>query len=745
MEKGTSLRIPVLCLLMLLLWMAVTVMLPGLSYAEQQKKRPKIGLVLGGGGAKGAAHIGVLKLLEELKVPIDYIGGTSMGALVASMYASGMSPEEIERAVLALDWDDLFTDSPPRSEIDFWRKRDDFTILSVLEFGVKGGGLRLPRGVIAAQKITLLFETMLMPVSNITDFDKLPTPYRAVASDLETGSAVVLKSGRLADAARASMSVPGIFPPVEVNGRYLCDGGITRNLPVDVVREMGADIIIAVDVGQNLPKREQLGSPMAIMNQMVDIMMKENVKKQIDQLKKNDVFIRPDLGTISSGDFKRGKEAIERGMQAAQQEESDLRRLSVTEEEYASYRKRHQRTPPTSVQVGTVTVEGLSRVSPQTVQSKLEIKPGEEISIEQLKHQIGTVYGMGDFELVALQAERRDDVYDMIVRAQEKSWGPNYFRWGIGFSSNSRGDSTYNILVDYTMRWLNRLGAEWKNQFQFGSHKYLASEFFQPLESSRTLFVAPRVAWDQQYVDLFQGDQIISEFKITRNQGGIDLGVQPWSYGEVRLGYEGGRVTQTLFRGTMSFPRQDVSLGAFRGRVIADQLDNVNFPHSGYAGVIEYYDSMPGWGADDRYEKINVNVLKAFTYRSYTVLANARFSSHINSTIPFYDEFSLGGFMNLSGYQQNQLRGQQLGFGKLTAYWRASQSLLGSFYTGLSLEAGNVWQTGQSAAFNDLLKSGSVFIGYDTPMGPLYLGVGTGERGHTTIYFYLGKAFLGGS
>ena len=743
MEKWASARLRILCALMLLLGMAVTVILPGSSHAAEQAKRPRIGLVLGGGGAKGAAHIGVLKVLEELKVPIDYIGGTSMGALVASMYASGMSPEEIERTVTALDWDDLFTDSPPRSEIDFWRKRDDYTILSALELGVKNGSLRTPLSVIAGQKTGLLFETILMPVSNITDFDKLPTPYRAVASDLETGDTVVLKSGRLADAARASMSVPGVFPPVEVNGRFLSDGGIVRNLPVDVVRDMGADIIIAVDVGQNLPSREKLVSPMAIANQMVDIMIKENVKTQIDELEKNDIFIHPDLGTISSGDFKRGKEAIERGLQATRLKEGELRRLSVSEQEYAPYRAKHQHRPPESVRVGTVTVEGLSRVSPETVQSKLETKPGQEISLEQLKRHIGIVYGMGDFERVALEAKRRDDVYDMKIRAQEKSWGPNYFRWGLNFSSSFQGDSTYNILGDYTMRWINRMGAEWKNQVQFGSHRRLLSEFYQPLESSRTLFVAPRVAWDQRYIDLFQDNNIIAEYRIRKATAGADFGIHPWTYGEIRLGYEGGTARQTLFKGTLPISPAEVDLGALRGLVIVDQLDNANFPHSGYFGHISYYDSMPGLGADDWYQKIDVAFLKAFTYQSYTVLASGRFGSHINGRIPFYDEFTLGGFMRLSGYQQDQLLGQQVGLGRLIAYWRASRSLLGSFYLGGSLEAGNVWQTGQSAAFNDLLIGGNVFIGYDTVMGPLYIGVGTAEGGNTSLFFYLGRELYG--
>lgn len=746
MENSASAGQRFLCVLILILGSAISVLPPGLSHAEEQKpKRPRIGLVLGGGGAKGAAHIGVLKMLEEMKIPIDCIAGTSMGAVIGSMYASGMSPKEIERALTSLDWDDLFTDDPPRAEIDFMRKREDFTVLGAGgEFGIRNGVLRMPRALIAGQKIGLLFESLLMQASNIEDFDKLPTPYRAVASDLGTGGAVVLKSGRLSDAARASMSVPGVFPPVEVDGRLLADGGIVRNLPVDVVRAMGADVIIAVDVGKPLPPKEKLNSTIAIMNQMVDIMIKENVNAQIDKLKEKDIYIRPDLGTIESGDFKRGKEAIERGLQAAKGKEAELRRLSVTDAEYVPYSQRHQGKPPTSLQVGTVTITGLSRVSLKTVRNKLAIRENEEIGVEELRHRVELVYGMGDFERVDLEVVRRDDteIYDLKVRSQEKSWGPNYLRWGLSLSSSFEGDSEYNILADYTMRWLNGLGAEWKNTMQMGSHKLFVSEFYQPLEYTRTLFVAPRIGWEQRYVDLFQGNDIIAQYRLSRSQAAVDFGIQPWNYGDIRLGYEVGTANLRLHRGTFDLPQHNVDLSGIRFRAIADQLDNVDFPHAGYLGTINYYDSLPGLGADNRYQKISVSLMKAFTYRSYTVLASGRFHSYIKNPIPFYDEFTLGGFLNLTGYQNDQLRGQQAGLGRLIAYWKASQNLLGNFYIGGSLEAGNVWQTGESAAFNDLLLAGSVFIGYETLLGPLFLGFGTAEGGRTSAYIGLGRVFF---
>src|SRR4030042_908520 len=238
--------------------------------AQEQQTRPKIGLALGGGGAKGTAHVGVLKVLEELKIPIDCIAGTSMGALVGSLYASGMSAAKIEEVLTTVDWDDLFNNDPPRKDIEFRRKQEDLSYLSKISVGIKDGKVALPKALTSGQKIGVFFQALMLPVAGITDFDKLPIPYRAVAADLETGEMVAIGTGNLADAARASMSVSGVFPPVEVNGRYLTDGGIVRNLPVEVVRKMCSDIVIAVDVGKPLPQRDELTNPIAIMNQIID-------------------------------------------------------------------------------------------------------------------------------------------------------------------------------------------------------------------------------------------------------------------------------------------------------------------------------------------------------------------------------------------------------------------------------------------------------------------------------------------
>ncbi len=721
---------------------ALTVSLPHVATAQEDThNRPKIGLVLGGGGAKGAAHIGVLKVLEEQHIPIDCIAGTSMGAIVGSLYASGLSAAEIEKTLTSVDWKDLFTDRPDRRDIDFRRKQEDYQILTKLELGLGKGGFRLPKGIIGAQKVNVLFETLMIHVSDIKDFDKLPIPFRAVAADIETGEMVVIRSGSLADAARASMSVPGVFPPVVVDGHYVVDGGIVRNLPVDIVREMGADVIIAVDVGKPLLKRDKLGSALSVMGQMLDIMIKKNVQEQIATLGEKDVFIRPELGDIESGDFNRGAEAAKLGEQAARTHIGSLARYSVSKEAYADFLAMHHRNLVTSVKVASVKVEGTERVSPETVASRIETKPGETVPVAQLDRDVNRVYGLGDFERVDLKIRKREDAYDVIVRAIEKSWGPNYFRIGLALDSDFKGDSNFYILADYTMRWLNSLGAEWKNQVQIGSTMFVFSEFYQPLTYSRLFFVAPHAEWKQWPVDIYDGNKRVAQYRVKTLEGGLDLGIQPWTYGEARLGLAWTRLRADSSIGNVDLPGNNFTRGAVVFKLIADQIDNVNFPHHGYNARLTSISALKGLGSDDAYNKVEGIFNAAYTYKRQTFLAGLRVGTHIGQELPFYDPFSLGGFLSLSGLHPYQLLGQYVGLARIITYHKLSESLIGDLYLGGSIETGNAWKKGDAFALNKFRLAGSIFLGYDTILGPLYFAYGHADGGNNAVYFYLGRTF----
>jgi NTE family protein len=709
-----------------------------------QPKRPKIGVVFGGGGAKGAAHIGVLKVLEEQKIPVDYIAGTSMGAIVGALYASGLSAAELEKVITAIDWKDVFKGDPDRRDVDYRRKREDYEHLTGLSVGIKGGKVVMPKGLVKDQKVNVLFEMLMLQTSDIDDFDKLPIPYRAVAADLETGEMVVLKGGRLADAARASMSVPGVFPPVELNGRLLIDGGIVRNLPVDIVREMGADIIICIDVDKPLETRKDLGGSLSILNQMLDIMMKKNVKEQIKTLGPQDVYINPVLGELGSGDFDKAAEIARIGEKAARGKIDSLKRYSVSDSEYAAFTAHHHRNLVNEVKIASVKVEveGESKISPVVVESRLSIKPGDTVNIDQLKQEAGIVYGTGDFERVDLNVKKEQDGYDLVVKAKEKSWGPNYLRLGVALESDFEGKSGYNILIDYTRRWVNSLGAEWKTQVNLGSPSGIYTEFYQPLSVKRLFFISPYAEWKQELFDVYRGKDVEASYRVTRYDGGIDFGIQPWMYGEARVGLQFARFRASETSGHVDLPEDHASRGAIVAAGRLDQLDNVNFPNNGYLAEVGLISSLKALGSDDEYNKGKARLLGAFTFKRQTYLASIEAGTHIGNDLPFYDQLSLGGIFNLSGLRTNQLLGQSMAVARVISYHKVGESFIGDLYFGGSIESGNVWKADEKQFdLSKLRLAGSLFVGYDTIFGPLYLAFGHADGGFNAGYFYLGRPF----
>lgn len=714
------------------------------SPGTKQARRPKIGLVLGGGGAKGAAHIGVLKVLEEQKIPVDYIAGTSMGAIVGALYASGLSAGEIEKVITTIDWKDVFSGDPDRRDIDYRRKREDYEILSGLSLGIKDGKVVMPKGLIKDQKVNVLFEKLMLHASDIDDFDKLPIPYRAVAADLETGEMVVLKGGRLADAARASMSLPGAFPPIELDGRLLIDGGIVRNVPIDIVREMGADIVICVDLDKPMKTRKDIGGSLAVLNQMIGIMMKKNVREQVETLGPKDVYINPELGKLDSTNFDKASEISRLGEKAATEKIDSLKRYSVSDSEYAAFTVHHHREQVKEVKIAAVRIEmqGETKMPPEIVASRLSVKPGDTVNVDKLKEEAGIIYGTGDFERVDLNVKKGQDGYDLIVRAKEKSWGPNYLRFGLALQSDFKGGSSYNILVDYTRRWMNSLGAEWKTQVNLGNPTGIYSEFYQPLSVTRLFFISPHVEWKQRPYDVFDGKKRVASYLVTSYEGGIDLGIQPWMYGEARVGLRLGKFRASPRIGEVDLPEDHATRGALVAAGRLDRLDNVNFPNKGYLAQVGFLSSLKTLGSTDEYYKVQGSVIGAFTYRKQTVLASLSVGSHIGKQLPFYDQFDLGGFLNLSGLRSNQILGQSIAIGRVITYHKVGTSFIGDLYLGGSLESGNVW--GENEKQFDLSKlrlAGSLFIGYDTIFGPLYLAFGHADGGYNAGYFYLGRTF----
>ena len=706
---------------------------------------PRICLVLSGGGARGAAHVGVLKVLEEYRVPVHCIAGTSMGSLVGTAYATGTSIDEIEQTLQGISTELLFKEDPPRREQTMRRKQDDYTILSTPEVGLQNGQVKLGKGLVTGVQL----ETVLRQLSKAKgyhQFDQLPIPFRAVATDLVTGKAVIFSEGELANVMRASMSVPGAVAPAEFNGMLLVDGMLTSNLPVQTAREMGADVIIAVNVGTPLLKREELNSIFGVSGQMLSILTEQNVQASLASLKPTDILISPELGDFSTGDFDNLPQIAPLGEVAARKMSVALQRLSLPPAEYAALRQRQLvSVRPDQRVVDEVRFDKLQRVNPEVAKAALETKAGEPLDQQKLDGDMRRLYGTGDFEHVNYRLSDEQDKRVLTVDAVEKSWGPDYLRFGLGLSSDFSGDAFFNLLGSYRQTWLNEQGAEWRTDVQLGHTSGIYSEFYQPLSAGSPFFVAPHVALERSTADLYQDDDRVASYQVTSGLTGFDVGSQFNRYGELRLGVVGGVLQPELHTGPQILsPGEDrIQAGAFTGRLRLDQLDSVYFPRSGWRSEVNLFDSQGSLGADEEYAYWTAEGNGVLSYGDHTFNFYARAADQLgNNPLPRYENFQWGGFLQQSGYSTGQLLGESLQFGRVMYYHRIMPgSLLEGAYGGVSLEVGRIGNPLVAGNSEDWLKSSSVFIGSDSPIGPLYLGYGRAEDGNSSFYFYLGRPF----
>ena len=733
------------------LWvsLACLLVLPVSAQAEEDGavQRPRIGLVLAGGGAKGFAHVGVIKVLEKMRIPVDFIAGTSMGSLVGGLYASGMSSDCLENLILDLDWEDLFRDDPKREDLSFRRKRDDSQYLVKTPVGFRKWRLTTPRGVIEGQKINLLLKSLLLPARQVRDFDELPIPFRAVAADIENGEAVVLGTGDLSMALRASMSIPGGFSPIEVDGRLLVDGGIALNLPMELARDMGADVLIVVDLTVPLKTNEDLNSVLEILEQSSDFLTRRNVQRQIATLTDRDVRIHPVMGDITTLDFNRGPEAISIGEKATENRGGELAKYSISEEEFERHVSERKVFPSEAPRIDFVRVTNDSRISPEVIRSKLKSFVGKPLDVDELSNNLNIIYGLGYYDTVTYDVVTEDNRTGLVIDARARSWGPGYFRFGVNLESDVNGANSYNAGISYTRTEVTRLAGEFRTDLEVGERGRLFTGFHLPLEKSLKLFVAPDLEVSQNNFFSFDSDgDRTAEYRVTDLHATLAAGSEMGNWGEFRLGVRRGRGDVDLLVGTVPPEVDRFERGDFFLTVSLDTLDNVNFPHHGSRGSANAVLSRESLGADASYEQFSLDWFGAVSTGRNTVVTGLRFGATRDNDAPVYDQFTLGGFQNLSGYGGKELRGQNFGLIMLGYYhrvWGGLTSLMEGLpiYTGVSLEAGNVWDDLDNADLDSLLIAGSLFVGADSPIGPVYMAVGHAEGGRNALYFYLGRTF----
>ena len=555
--------------------------------------RPRIGLVLSGGGARGLAHVGVLKVLERERIPVDVIAGTSMGAIVGGLYASGLSAQDIETEVLKLDWSDVFASRVDRRELSQRRKEQDFEVSPLIELGISTDGLKAPLGSVSSRGLESRLRRLTLSARQVREFDKLPTPFRAVATDMETGQAVILREGDLAKALRSSMSVPGVFAPLEVDGRILGDGGLVNNTPVDVARAMGAQRLIVVNIGTPLAKRETLNSLTGVTSQMINILTEQNVQQSLHSLTASDVLIAPEMDNMSSSEFERVREFILRGELQAEALVLRMQDLKVSETQYEAWKAQRKQRESTPTPLKFVQFEGTKQTRPQTRSDVLLTQAGQPFDLGKAERDITVLAATGDYQRTDYRLVRtRDGDEGLVFDLDDKPWGPDYLQMGLDFSADNRGRSSFNLKLVHNRHWLDNHGSEWRNFVRLGTAPALGSEWYRPMDwqlpDGLSSFVAVSGLTQRRSLAYFSNPNGKVTANVDRNVTSLNLdtGLNWRELGEFRLGWveEAGRDAPTLTSVDYALPP-----GVLRWRergwrlhAVFDQLDHAYFPTRGW-------------------------------------------------------------------------------------------------------------------------------------------------------------------
>ncbi|MGM0569779.1 patatin-like phospholipase family protein [Marinobacter sp.] len=728
-----------------LLLVTVLYILPGLHssagasiQSEGPPERPVVGLVLSGGGAKGLAHVGVLRVLEEIRVPVDLVVGTSAGAAVGALYAQGMPVEEIEDRMLAMDWLSSFQDTPGRSYQPVRRKEDGWRFPASPGLGVGLDGLRVGRGLISGQNLGLILNDLTRDAALVRDFDKLPIPFRAVATDLETGEEVVLADGSLSEAIRASMSIPGVYAPVNRNGRLLVDGGVANNLPVSVARALGADVVIVVDISDEPGQGETLTQAFSVVRQLTTLMTRRSVEEQLASLREGDVLITPDLSGLSAADFFQGAALMELGATAAREQSSGLNRLTADDERWQQEMAMRTYRGFEPEVISEVVIRQDSRLADRFLRDRIRQKEGEPLNPQQLEEDLKRIYGLGYYENVSysLSPGEEGSVLEILVR--EKSWGPNYLSFGLGYEENFESDTRFNVAASLRMTQLNRLGAEWQTGVQLGTQPWVRTEWFQPLDYGYRRFAVAGAEYEKDRYSVFDPDgERVAEVDVSSRRLDLAIGTELGANAELRATVERGYARVDDRIGDSPVTGDRIQQGSWNLRLVYDSLDDPFLPESGsFAGVRGRFE-RPALGADSRFDRTVLRLAKA-GHQGDWVASGEFFASVVtDGEAGIENNVLLGGFRRLSAYGQGEVTGQDALLGTAVLYHKFGGPVV-PFFAGAGVEAGNAWEDIGDARWDDVLTSGTLFAGFDTVIGPVQAALAYNNDDRWGVYLNVG-------
>ena len=710
------------------------------------QNRPRIALVLSGGGARGFAHIGVLRALRQMRIPVDIVVGTSMGAVVGGAYAAGRTPEELEKTVHDTDWDNVLSDRPARTDLDFRRKEEDTLIPTRIEFAATKKGVFLPPAAAGNAALENALTQLLPEGMRDHPVNQLALPFRSAASDLLTGDLVELDNTPLLATMRASLAVPGVFAPVRIKEKLVVDGGLVSNLPVEMARAMGADVIIAVNVGTPLAKESQLRSAVDVATQMLNILTEQNVQRSIKQLRAQDFLISPNLDGISFLDFTQYPRAIKAGEQATLNLKERLQNLSMSAENFSAYEERRihagtaTKTPITALPIKKIEVQGTQYINPVALISQTGLEEGQVLTQEQIRKATTRLYGRGDLDNVETVITDKVGERDVLIKPTESNSSRNRLRFGMELASNFSDENSFSLDLMHVASSLNSYGAELRTVAKVGSVRELGTQFWQPLAPASQWYVAPSIGYNANTLNFYSNERKVATLGTSSTSATMLIGRQFGNWGSLETGIVRG--FQKINSELSSVP--DLSYDP-NSRIYdttefinfkIDTLNSLAFPTQGtYVNAVWQRAPSKVSGVPSAAQS-EVNALHAFEYGDWSghIYGEWARSQHAPAASP------LGGFLRLSGLPTNSLADDEIVFGRVVVARKIGAlpiTVGGAIRFALSAEVGGAYGTTEPFSRGILKQAGSVSLSVDTRFGPLFFGAGATRGAGSAVYLFL--------
>jgi NTE family protein len=708
--------------------------------ASQPQPRAKIGVALEGGGALGLAHVGVLDWFEQHHIPVDYVAGTSMGGLVGGLYAIGRSPQELAAIIAQQKWDIIIGGQTPYEDLSYRRKEDARDYPTFIQLGLKKG-LSLPAGLNAGHQISLLIDRETLPYAAVKSFDDLPIPYRCVATDLVSGKEVVFKDGSLSRAMRASMSIPGVFKPVRDGDRVLVDGGIVANLPTDVVRQMGADIVIAVHLDISPVKADDIQSIFSVLGRSIDVVVREN---ELRGLAAADLVVKVDLHDYSSMDYQESKNIIAKGSAAAQNKARVLLPFALSDADWQQYLAARDSRKLNEVPVPQfVRVQGTAPDAARHLEAFLQPVVGKPIDTKTLGAMLTRLTGIGKYDSAGYTQIEEDGRTGLLVTVSEKAYAPPTLLVASEVDGSEPLDVTYTLGARLTLMDVAGYRSEWRNDILFGNTYGVASELYKPFTPTTKWFIAPRGSADSTQFRIYQRADPVVIYRLATANVGADVGYAFNRFAEIRVGYEIGDLDARVRLGLPVFPSVAGRTGNARLHFRIDRTDDPVVPRRGYTAqtTFRWFDSYPGAPEGFPAMQGQVQFFQPITRpASLFVSGEGGTTFGTRDTGPF-PLFFLGGPGRLSAYGLNELYGDQYYLfraGYLHDLFTMPPFLGKKIYAIASYEFAKMYGFPQESKFPNDVTAG---ILAQTAVGPLFIGGSLGDDGHRKWFFQLGRVF----